>query len=315
MRAGDDTSNDLEDMECEAFEVPLDGTSMEPVVVDLKNEKRFFSSKPETNTCNGVVITFNENGLRGDWWGWGDTATVTLNLSAKLLDVTEIDVDADVLAAPSAASISTYSAASDVNADGQINLADLLLVGNYLGHPAPTTPPVDVNRDGTVTIADLVQVAQQLRQLTNLAAPARIVMQTGLTYDTVQGWIDNARAADDGSLAFRQGIANLELLLTLIVPEKTALLHNYPNPFNPETWIPYHLSEPADVTLTIYGIDGKVVRRLDLGHQGAGYYQSKSRAAYWDGRNNVGERVASGIYFYTITAGDFAATKKMLILK
>ena len=69
------------------------------------------------------------------------------------------------------------------------------------------------------------------------------------------------------------------------------------------------------MVLTIYAIDGKVVRRLDLGHQAAGYYQSKSRAAHWDGRNSVGERVASGLYFYTLTAGDFAATKKMLIVK
>ena len=98
-------------------------------------------------------------------------------------------------------------------------------------------------------------------------------------------------------------------------PEQTSLLHNYPNPFNPETWIPYHLSQPADVVLTIYSIDGKVVRWLDLGHQAAGYYQSKARAAYWDGRNNVGERVASGIYFYTLRVGDFAATKKLLIRK
>ena len=98
-------------------------------------------------------------------------------------------------------------------------------------------------------------------------------------------------------------------------PMETALLHNYPNPFNPETWIPYHLSEPADVTLTIYAMDGQVVRRLDLGHQVSGFYHSKGRAAYWDGRNAVGERVASGIYFYTITAGDFAATRKMLIRK
>ena len=99
------------------------------------------------------------------------------------------------------------------------------------------------------------------------------------------------------------------------VLDQTLLLPNYPNPFNPETWVPYHLAKPADVRLTIYGIDGKVVRRLDLGHQAAGFYQSKSRAAYWDGRNDVGERVASGIYFYTLTAGEFAATQKMLILK
>ena len=99
------------------------------------------------------------------------------------------------------------------------------------------------------------------------------------------------------------------------IPPQTALLPNYPNPFNPETWIPYHLSESADVTLTIYSVDGRLVRTLALGHQPAGVYENKSRAAYWDGRNAIGERVASGIYFYRLTAGDFAATGKMLIMK
>ena len=99
------------------------------------------------------------------------------------------------------------------------------------------------------------------------------------------------------------------------VPSETALLPNYPNPFNPETWIPYHLSEPANVTLAIYSADGRLVRTLALGHQTAGVYENKSRAAYWDGRNAMGERVASGVYFYTLTAGDFTATGKMLIMK
>ena len=96
---------------------------------------------------------------------------------------------------------------------------------------------------------------------------------------------------------------------------ESALLANYPNPFNPETWIPYQLSASADVTVSIYSVDGKLVRTLALGHQPAGVYQSKSRAAYWDGRNAFGERVASGLYFYTLTAGDFTATRKMLIRK
>ena len=99
------------------------------------------------------------------------------------------------------------------------------------------------------------------------------------------------------------------------LPKETALLVNYPNPFNPETWIPYQLATPADVSLTIYDIQGGVVRDLDLGHQRAGMYQTRARAAYWDGRNAVGEPVASGVYFYTLTAGDFTATRKMLILK
>ena len=104
----------------------------------------------------------------------------------------------------------------------------------------------------------------------------------------------------------------------------TALLANYPNPFNPETWIPYRLAEAANVTLTIYDINGQVVRQLALGHQDAGIYQTRSRAAHWDGRNAFGEPVASGLYLYTlstestrdsVTAGDFTATRKMLIRK
>ena len=98
-------------------------------------------------------------------------------------------------------------------------------------------------------------------------------------------------------------------------PKETDLLTNYPNPCNPETWIPYQLSKPAEVTVTIYAADGKLVRTLALGHQPAGVYQSKSRAAYWDGKNEVGEPVASGVYFYTLKAGDFTATRKMLIRK
>ena len=102
---------------------------------------------------------------------------------------------------------------------------------------------------------------------------------------------------------------------TTAAPEQTLLLFNYPNPFNPETWIPYHLAKASDVKITIYDAKGALVRRLDLGHQAAGFYTSRSRAAYWNGKNGVGERVASGVYFYTLTAGDFTATLKMLILK
>ena len=93
------------------------------------------------------------------------------------------------------------------------------------------------------------------------------------------------------------------------------LLPNYPNPFNPETWIPYHLAEAADVTVHIYATDGVSVRTLALGHQAAGTYERRSRAVYWDGKNEVGEPVASGVYFYTLTAGDFTATRKLLIRK
>ena len=98
-------------------------------------------------------------------------------------------------------------------------------------------------------------------------------------------------------------------------PDETALFSNYPNPFNPETWIPYHLSNPSQVVITIYDTRGSVIRRLDLGHQREGYYTSRSRAAYWDGRNDMGERVASGMYFYQLEADNISLLRKMVILK
>ena len=105
-----------------------------------------------------------------------------------------------------------------------------------------------------------------------------------------------------------------ELVIYKILWE-TSLLQNYPNPFTPETWIPYRLAEDAFVTLTIYDQTGHLVRTFSVGHQIAAVYEGESKAIYWNGRNDLGERVASGIYFYTLTAGDFSATRKMVILK
>jgi len=101
-----------------------------------------------------------------------------------------------------------------------------------------------------------------------------------------------------------------------ILPSKSsALLQNFPNPFNPETWIPYKLEEDSDVTIRIYGVSGKIVQELKLGYRDAGFYTTREKAAHWDGRNEAGEQAASGIYFYAITAGDFSSTGKMIITK
>ena len=107
----------------------------------------------------------------------------------------------------------------------------------------------------------------------------------------------------------------LEQLLASLRPEATALFANYPNPFNPETWIPYQLAEAAEVQVSIHAADGELVRTLALGQLPAGVYQGKERAAYWDGRNAQGEPVASGVYFYTLQAGEFSAARKMVIRK
>ncbi|MCH8295898.1 hypothetical protein IH992_32875 [Candidatus Poribacteria bacterium] len=110
-------------------------------------------------------------------------------------------------------------------------------------------------------------------------------------------------------------------LIAYEIPMETKLLANYPNPFNPETWIPFRLAEDAFVSLTIYGIKGQVIRNIEVGHQPAAVYESREKAIYWDGRNDFGEGVASGVYFYTLTTqgstkvSPFTATRKMLILK
>ena len=113
----------------------------------------------------------------------------------------------------------------------------------------------------------------------------------------------------------RDAFLNLELRVGDVRPEDTILAQNFPNPFNPETWIPYQLSQATEVSIQIYNVSGHLVRTLDLGWQATGSYMTASSAAYWDGRNAVGERVASGIYFYTLQTADFTATRRMVILK
>jgi parallel beta-helix repeat protein len=119
---------------------------------------------------------------------------------------------------------------------------------------------------------------------------------------------------DNVSLSDSLNITRINGSVT-VLPSRTRLLQNFPNPFNPETWLPYQLAEDADVTIRIYTAKGQIVRSLPLGRQRAGNYTTKTTAAYWNGRDNYGERVASGLYFYTLHAGEIKATRKMTILK
>jgi WD40 repeat protein len=204
----------------------------------------------------------------------------------------------------------------DVNRDGTVSILDLVQVASSLGQELSAGGnPADVNEDGVINIIDLITVAGAIND--EAVAPARWSrdLQGVFTSDHVQKWLSQAQHLAMTDAISQRGMRFLENLLAALTPKKTALLPNYPNPFNPETWIPYQLAEPADVNISIYTADGAVVRTLAVGHQPKGIYHDKTRAVYWDGKNEVGDAVASGVYFYTLTAGKFKSTRKMLILK
>ena len=184
---------------------------------------------------------------------------------------------------------------ADANSDGVVDLSDLLLVYKYIGEDASTAPRADVNRDGKIDIEDIIEIIESIESAVK-TRPAAAPAKSGETLAAVTEFLK-------------------QLLMPLEVPLSTRLHANYPNPFNPDTWIPYQLAESTDVRVNIYDAQGTLVRVLPLGHQTAGYYTSRSRAAYWDGRNALGERVASGVYFYQLQTDEMSPMRKMVILK
>ena len=266
------------------------------------------------------LVKLNAASLAGESNGDGTLATLTFEVvAAKTSTLTLSDVlltdsagetfvpkieNAEITEAP--------QLKGDVNGDGIVNIQDLVLVAGKLGQAG--TNGTDVNGDGQINIQDLVLVAGALG--TTAAAPSlNAQLLSTLTTADVKLWLSQAQQLNLTDTRSQRGILFLQQLLTVLTPKETVLLANYPNPFNPETWIPYHLAKDADVTLHIYAVNGTLVRTLSLGHQAAGMYQNRSRAAYWDGKNAFGEKVASGVYFYRLIAGDFTATRKMLIRK
>jgi len=214
---------------------------------------------------------------------------------------------------------------ADVNEDGEVDVDDVLAVIQAVDAAMAADEDVSLEEEPADSVDLPVEADDETGDTwegEEAGAPAIGPGSIGtgmslLQASDVRRWIRDAKAAN----ADPAGIAALERLLAALTrvaappPKETVLLANYPNPFNPETWIPYQLSDPAEVTVSIYSVDGKLVRTLELGQVPAGIYQSRSRAAYWDGRNAQGEPVASGVYFYTLTAGDFSATRKMVIRK
>ena len=228
----------------------------------------------------------------------------------------------------------------DTDNDGKVSVLDIIPIGRFWDEtgdgrePKETTwqmglTPImnwnpkeaafaDANGDGFVEAEDVLVIALNWRKEQPRANSAPEVIDPGplLAGEDMPyryGWMYQAlREMGDceGSIALRE---ILERLIDGLRTEESRLLANYPNPLNPETWIPYQLAEDADATVRIYSVVGKLVRTLRLGHKRAGVYATKQKAVYWDGKNEAGEQVSSGIYFYNIQAGDFSATRKMAV--
>ncbi|MCG9129427.1 PD40 domain-containing protein [Candidatus Poribacteria bacterium] len=200
--------------------------------------------------------------------------------------------------------IGSHGVVEDINQDGIVDIHDLILVAANFGQVGENV--ADVNQDGIVDITDLIVVAAAINN--GIAAPT-------LNAESIQRWIADIQQLKNNDPVTQMGISNLEILIASFIPKTTVLLPNYPNPFNPETWIPFRLSETTDVTIRIYASNGQLIRTIGLGIQQAGIYQERTRAAYWDGKNDLGEPVASGVYYYTFTAAKYIKTRKMLIQK
>ena len=173
----------------------------------------------------------------------------------------------------------------------RLNVLDLVLVAERLGEKVAAAPTqIDAIASNTFSAEKIIVVRRALKELEAIPQKSQNVK---VAIQFLRAWLTNANQS---------------------VPE-TKLLPNYPNPFNPETWIPYQLAEAADVSMKIYDVGGHLVRTIPVGFKPIGYYLTRERSAYWDGQNEIGESVSSGIYFLQFVAGNFSTTQRIAILK
>lgn len=224
------------------------------------------------------------------------------------------------------------SPAWDVNRDYVVNIFDLVVLGGNFGQriSGNPRPNPDINGDGTVDIFDFVQVGSHFGEAYNpipgVAATPPVVMENwkseGVDAPVHLSFLQQMVAEiDQHPLANTPEFVKVRSLLAKLIalprglPTETRLLQNFPNPFNPETWIPFHLAQDTDVKIQIYDMRGQIVRTLSLGRLKTGYYDDRLKAAYWNGISETGEIISSGVYFYHLRAGDYSAVRRMVILK
>ena len=219
----------------------------------------------------------------------------------------------------------------DVNRDGRVDILDLLVVVAHFGESPPSNPRVDTNKDGQVNLEDVVWIIKIIEDNQNSNAAPVQRPSTRPIPNTISHGITTLTDTEITLFhSFYQKIEEMpgnstqielvkrflrHLLMPTNSPLETKLYANYPNPFNPETWIPYQLAENAEISIRIYDTSGKIVKTLFSGHQASGYYITRGKAAYWDGRNESGEAVASGVYIYELVTPKTKHTKRLVILK
>ena len=285
-----------------------------PFVVEVQDENgSVLEGVPVTFAVTAGGGTLSVTSTTSDPSGRAQsTLTLGANLGTNAVEVSATGIEG-LITFHALSDTESPPIAADVNNDGSVNILDLVLVASAFGDQGRNLV-ADVNGDGVVNAQDLVLVAGMFGD--GAAAPsAQPQTPETLTTVAVQQWVADARSLEVRDPIMKRGVMMLEQLLVSLTPTETELLANYPNPFNPETWIPYRLAEDASVTLTVYDGSGHVIRKLDVGHRSAATYENRSKAVYWDGKNGLGEPVASGVYFYTLTAGNYSATRKMVILK
>ena len=215
---------------------------------------------------------------------------------------------------------------ADVNLDGKVDILDLLTIVAHFDTKLLWKSQYDINRDGKVDLEDVVSVIKWIEEQQTNAAPSLdnntntlskissslSVVEIAMLYSFYEK-IEELSGNNTHKTIVKRFIESL--LMPADGPMLTKLLPNYPNPFNPETWIPYQLSKDEEISIRIYNTAGEVIRTVFSGYRESGYYLTRDRAAHWNGRNDVGETVANGVYIYELTTPSFKKTRRMVILK
>ncbi|MBM3234683.1 T9SS type A sorting domain-containing protein [Candidatus Poribacteria bacterium] len=255
------------------------------------------------------------------------------------VEVPEEGVDVTIIAVAEVSGVPNVL--GDVSQDGRVKANDALLVLQHAVGLITLLPEqqqaADVNGDDKITAFDAALIMQYtvglITEFPVQGVPILVAKddnplapfiplnkggQGGCKGDENQLLAKIIAELENSSLSAEQKRVLEELkhlLWQRTLPKQTALLQNYPNPFNPETWIPFELAQDASVTISIYNVKGQLIRTIELGNQKAGIYVAEDKAAYWNGKDSLGEKVASGMYFYTLQAGKFRTTRKMVIMK